>query len=81
MTKTEIFEKLIGIINTEFPESDTEITRETVAEDVPGWDSMAHVGVMAAIEDAFEVKFTGREIVQFEDVGSLLDLLTQKVQG
>ncbi|UVK50241.1 acyl carrier protein (plasmid) [Mesorhizobium sp. AR02] len=77
--ESKLFQKVVEIINGEFPENDTEIARETVAEDVIGWDSMAHVSLIAMIEEAFSVRFSGAEIVTFENVGGLFDVLKEKL--
>ncbi|MER8846079.1 acyl carrier protein [Mesorhizobium australicum] len=77
--ESKLFQKVVEIISDEFPENDTEIARETVAEDVIGWDSMAHVSLIAMIEEAFSVRFSGAEIVNFENVGGLFDLLKDKL--
>ncbi|BAV52601.1 Putative acyl carrier protein (plasmid) [Mesorhizobium loti] len=79
MTDENLFEKVVDIINGEFPENDTEISRETIAEDVIGWDSMAHVSLIAMIEEAFDVRFSGAEIVNFENVGGLFEVLKEKL--
>ncbi|QND69118.1 acyl carrier protein (plasmid) [Mesorhizobium loti] len=76
---SKLFQKVVEIINGEFPENDTEIARETVAEDVIGWDSMAHVSLIAMIEEAFSVRFIGAEIVTFDNVGGLFDVLKEKI--
>ncbi|QND61880.1 acyl carrier protein [Mesorhizobium huakuii] len=76
---SKLFQKVVEIINGEFPENDTEIARETVAEDVIGWDSMAHVSLIAMIEEAFSVRFIGAEIVTFDNVGGLFDILKEKI--
>ncbi|MGX5832027.1 acyl carrier protein [Mesorhizobium sp. 43Arga] len=79
MDDSSLFQKVVNIINDEFPDNDTEIARETVAEDVVGWDSMAHVSLIAMIEEAFGVRFSGAEIVNFENVGGLSDILKEKL--
>jgi acyl carrier protein len=44
---------------------------ETV-ENVAGWDSVAHVQIMLAIEDAFEVRFMVEELTEFQNLGELV---------
>ncbi len=43
-----------------------------------GWDSMAHVGLMAAVEDEFHVRFEPEEITSFANVGELVALIARK---
>jgi acyl carrier protein len=55
------------------------LTDATVAAEVPGWDSLAHVNFMYSIEDAFDVQFSEAEFVGFENVGALKQILRQKL--
>ena len=47
---------------------------ETVAE----WDSVASMALVAAIEDAFEVSFSTREIVAMRTIGLARKVLRAK---
>ena len=66
----EVFQTVFG--------REVELTDATTPAEVEGWDSLAHVTLMLAIEKRFEVKFTGNEIANAGGVGPLLDLLTEK---
>jgi len=61
-----------------FEDDDITITRDTVAADVPGWDSVMNVTLMLELEDAFAVQFNASEVSGLKDVGALLDLLARK---
>ena len=54
------------------------------AEDVDGWDSIAHINLMIAIEKRLGVRFATAEISRLKDdganVGSLLELVGRKVK-
>ena len=54
------------------------ITRETTANDVDGWDSLTHIQLIVAIEKQFKVKFSSKEILSWKNVGELLDSLKAK---
>jgi acyl carrier protein len=66
-----------------FDDDQLTITDKTVAADVDGWDSMAHVNLIIAIEKHFEIKFTARDLVAMQGTGQnvqcLVDLLTAKM--
>lgn len=51
----------------------------TTAKDVPEWDSLTHIELVAAIEKRFKIKFTARELRKFQDVGELCDAIAQKL--
>ena len=54
------------------------IRPEMTAKDVAAWDSFNHINLIIAIEEAFDVKFTNREIVGMSKVGDLVDILQRK---
>lgn len=55
------------------------LTRETMANDVDGWDSLTHIQLIVAIEKKFNVRFSSKEILSWKNVGELLDSLHPKV--
>jgi acyl carrier protein len=76
----EIALRLKPLLREAFPDADTDsFGPGTAADDVVGWDSMAHVGLMAAIEDEFQVQFDPEEITAFANVGELVALVARKV--
>lgn len=79
MGEQATFNRIVEIIAAEFPDNDETITRDTTAEDVAGWDSIAHVGLMAGIEEAFGIRFSPAEIVSFEDVGGVVRSVEEKL--
>jgi acyl carrier protein len=52
------------------------------ADDVEGWDSLAHINLMIAIEKRLGVKFATAEISRLKEdgknVGNLLELVARK---
>jgi acyl carrier protein len=58
-----------------FDDDDLEITRQTTAKDVEGWDSLMHVTLIVNVERVFGVKFTSAEIARLKNVGELADII------
>lgn len=58
-----------------------EINDDTLAEQVPGWDSLNHVNVILAVEENFGVHFKSREVLTLKNIGDLQRLLDSKLQG
>ena len=62
-----------------FDDDELVITDATVASEVRGWDSLAHVNFMYSLEEAFDVQFSEDEFVGFENVGALKRILALKI--
>ena len=71
-------EKLILIFREVFNDADLQISKETSAADVEGWDSFNHMNLIMLIEDEYNVSFTTQEIGQMSRVGDLVALLEAK---
>lgn len=82
MNDQDILQAITECVNAETGNTTTPILSETVASEVVGWDSIAHVGVIIAIEEKFEIEFTEEEISGLANVGAIIkcvrDYLNQK---
>ena len=79
MERKEILARVEDIFREELEQSDLVLTDETTADDVEGWDSLSHVQLVAAMEEAFGIEFKSREILSWENVGDLIDCIQKKV--
>lgn len=52
-----------------------QITRDTTALDVDGWDSLTHTIVLMAVEKEFGVSISINQAESLRNVGELLDLV------
>ena len=57
-----------------------EISEETITDDlayntIPEWDSIGHMRLMAAIEDAFDIMLETEDILDFATVGKGKEIL------
>ena len=57
MSREELLAKVNEVIRDVLDNEDLVITEETEALDVDGWDSLAHITIVATIEDEFDIKF------------------------
>jgi acyl carrier protein len=77
-----IREQLQEIFREVFEDPELVIHDGTTAEDVDGWDSIAHINLMIAIERRLRVKFATAEISRLKEndanVGKMLELLARK---
>jgi acyl carrier protein len=58
---------------------DWEITPETLAHEVPGWDSLSHINVVCDVEREYKIRLKPHEVVQLSSVGDLERLVDEKV--
>ena len=73
-----VSDRLKKVILGELGLEDWEIGDDTVAAAVPGWDSLSHVRIITAVEDAYRIRFKTSEIVRLKNVGQLQALVDGK---
>ena len=78
MEKERVLNEVENIFRDILDEESLNLTRETTANDVDGWDSLTHIQLIVAIEKHFNVKFSSKEILSWKNVGELLDSLIAK---
>jgi len=57
-----------------------EITRDTFADDIEEWDSLANIMIITAIEKEFNIKFDLKELIILASVGDVVDLIEKKIE-
>jgi len=78
MTQIQIHTKLTGIFRDVFDDPALVVGDTTVASDVDGWDSLTHVGLIVAVEKAFAVRFTTKEVKGLANVGDFIRLIEKR---
>jgi acyl carrier protein len=73
-----IYAKLSTILQNVFDDDALVATPAMTADDVDGWDSFAHLRVIAATEKAFGVNFSASQITGLKNVGELAALVQTK---
>jgi len=77
MERTEILKRVNGIFCDVLDNEELVLTEETTADDVEEWDSLSHIQLIVAIEKSFDVKFTSKEILRWQNVGELVASIEQ----
>lgn len=80
MDHDAILTKLTDLFRDIFDDDGLELTPETTAEDVPGWDSMNHITIVVETERRFGVKFQTTEIEELKNVGEFIALIEKKTR-
>ncbi len=70
--------KVTPVFREVFDRPDLIVTEATNAASVEGWDSLAHINLIVALEETFQISFTTKEVGAMTCVGDLLKLLEQK---
>jgi acyl carrier protein len=81
MTYEQILERVSQIVGGTLDVEDLSLSPSMTAEDVPGWDSLAHVQIMVAIEQAFKIRFRTGEIAAIANVGDLVKRVEMRLAG
>ena len=72
-------ERISDIIRDVTQNPDSEITENTAAVDIDGWDSLSHIYIIAEIEDAFDLRMTAQEAAGAKNVGDLVSIVDSKL--
>jgi acyl carrier protein len=75
---SETLDRLSAVFQQVFDDDELEVSRETTAKDVEGWDSLMHVTLLINVEKALGVKFSSSEVASLKSVGDLVDLIEAK---
>ena len=79
---SETLDQLQEIFRRVFGDDEINLTRETTAADIDGWDSMMTINLMIAIEKRFQIRFAAAEIAGIkadgQNLGNLIDLIQKK---
>ena len=78
MDRNEIFQKLNDIFIDVLDIEEVVLNEDTSADDIDEWDSLSHIQLIVAIEKAFGIKFTSKEIMSWKTVGEMVDCILSK---
>ena len=55
MNKSEILSKVTEVVRDQLDSDDVVLRNDTISSEVEGWDSLAHVRIMIAIEQSMGI--------------------------
>lgn len=79
MESRTIHDGMQSVFRSVLNEPDLELTDDLSAAEVPGWDSLAHLGLMLNLEAEFDVTFSDVELFQLDNVGRLHRVIEAKL--
>jgi acyl carrier protein len=75
--------ELQAVFQQVFEDEDLVLGDSMTADDVAGWDSLAHINLIIAVEKHFEIRFATAEIsglkMEGQNVGTFLRLVQKKL--
>ncbi len=75
-----IEEKVKKIIAETLGVNMDEISDETAIGDLPAWDSLNHLKIIATIENDFNIRFTPDIMMDLEDVSDIVNATEERVK-
>lgn len=74
----DVTDRLTEVFRATFGDETLMLEPEMTADDVPGWDSVTHITLIYAIEDAFGMKFSTRDLERLTCVGDLVETVRRR---
>ena len=78
MNKDHILEEVQEIFREVLDNEEIVLNNATTADDVEEWESLTHIQLIVAIEKHFNIRFTSREILSWQNVGEMIDCIANK---
>jgi len=80
MTRPEVLARLQPVF-TDFFFDDVVLAPHLTADDIEGWDSLAQISLVLAIEKEFGIRFRVGEVEATKNIGELADLIARRAAG
>lgn len=80
MAREEIYARLLGVFKDVFDDRRIKIDDTTTSKDIIGWDSLAHIQLIDAVQDEFSLEFAVEDAANLKNVGELVDLIQRLVE-
>jgi acyl carrier protein len=78
LDREKVVDRLNHIFRDIFDDDDIAVTDATVAADIDGWDSLAHITLILGVEREFRIKMTAAEVGSLKNVGQMIDVIVAR---
>lgn len=79
MSREEVFAKVQEIFRDVFDDDELIITDLTNSDEIEDWDSLEHIALIVSMEKEFDLKFDIKKINTLENVGEMVDMITDMI--
>ena len=73
-------QKIIGIIAKILEVELEEVELDTAIGDLPEWDSLHHLQIIAELENEYGIKYIAEDLAELEDVSDLISLTKEMIE-
>lgn len=80
MEQKEILKKVQDIFRDVIEDDEIVLSNDTTSEDIEGYDSLAHIQIVKAIEDMFSIKFKAVEMIGWSNIGEMVECISCKTK-
>ena len=70
-------EEIVNIIADVLEVDVCDIEMDTAIGDLPEWDSIHHLQIIAELENVYNIKFNAADLAELEDVSDLISLVEE----
>jgi len=74
-------QRLQAVFREFFNDDSLELLDGMTFSDIRGWDSLAHMNLINALEAEFGLKFSVRELMKMKNVGTIRQVLAAKASA
>ena len=78
MNRDDILKGITDIVKDILGKDDINLTEDSTAKDIEGWDSLAHISILEAVQSEYSVKFDLEEIIDMASVGDIITAVVNK---
>jgi long-chain acyl-CoA synthetase len=75
----KICEKVLQIAAKTFRINANKLDRNKLSQNIPGWDSMAHLDLITKTEKAFDLQISGHQAMDIKTLNDLMNLVEEKI--
>ncbi|MCH5205947.1 MAG: acyl carrier protein [Oscillospiraceae bacterium] len=80
MDREQVKIRLEKVFRDVFDDDSIELSDSTTADDIDAWDSLEHISLISAVEKAFKMRFTMKEVSGMKNVGEMIDIVAERAK-
>ena len=80
MIKNTLDNEIIKLLSETFFLDPKKINEKTSMDNIKNWDSLKHMTLVLTLEEHFNIKFTGEEIIQMDNFASIKKCIIKKIK-